>query len=137
MRALLAIVLLLVSGLGFSQGFDNKSGNAVFGTQGATTEFLAVEEAYRLAIEIQPDQSIRLYWQIEEAYYLYQHRFKFELNDASGNIALEVDFPLPVTGILTKPVIIRINGGCKPGCISFKRQCDPGTHKIIGAQLQS
>ncbi len=93
MRALLAIVLLLVSGPGISQGFNSKPGSAPFGDAAAVTEFLPVEEAYRLAIEMQPDNSIRLYWQIEEAYYLYQHRFKFGLNDERGDIELAVDFP--------------------------------------------
>jgi thiol:disulfide interchange protein len=34
-----------------------------------------------------------VYWQIEEAYYLYQHRFAFELEDQTGIVDLAVDFP--------------------------------------------
>lgn len=93
MRALLAIMLLLISGPGFSQGFNAASGSDPFGNVASTIEFLPVEEAYRLAIEIQPDQSIRLYWQIAESYYLYQHRFNFELVDERGKIELEIEYP--------------------------------------------
>ena len=98
MRALLAVVLLLLaSSWGHTQSFDKGSaGNALgnaFGEATAVAEFLPVEEAYRLEIEIQTDGDIRLYWQIEDKYYLYQHRFNFGLSDEQGDIELAVDFP--------------------------------------------
>ena len=93
MRALLAVLVLAFSSMGFTQGFtDNSSGNP-FGTDAPVIEFLPVEEAYKLSVEIQPDQSIVLYWQIEDSYYLYQHRFKFELSDADGVIDLALQYP--------------------------------------------
>jgi thiol:disulfide interchange protein len=58
---------------------------------------LPVEEAYQLAIDIEDNRHVRVYWQIEEAYYLYQHRFKFQLEDASGPIDLTVNFPEAIT----------------------------------------
>ena len=51
-------------------------------------EFLRVEEAYRLAVEVVDEQQLRLYWQIEGGYYLYQKRFKFKLETADGPIEL-------------------------------------------------
>lgn len=93
MRALLAFVLLLASGVNYAQGFGGNSLDDPFAGAAPTTEFLPVEEAYQLNVEIQPDQSIRLYWQIEESYYLYQHRFRFELSDEQGDIELAVEYP--------------------------------------------
>jgi thiol:disulfide interchange protein DsbD len=93
MRALLAIVLLLASSWGYAQGFDKSSAGNAFGDASAIADFLPVEEAYRLAIEVQANGDIRLYWQIEDKYYLYQHRFSFGLSDEHGDIELAVDFP--------------------------------------------
>jgi thiol:disulfide interchange protein len=91
MRALLASLLLLTSMLGHTQG------SQIWPEQNSASlsqpEFLPVEEAYRVAIEIESDRSVRVYWQIEEAYYLYQHRFAFELEDQTGIVDLAVDFP--------------------------------------------
>jgi len=104
MRALLASLLLLGTVLCNAQ--SEPQGQAWPGQKasalntaslGATAmsepEFLPVDEAYQLAIEIEGDSGIRVYWQIEEAYYLYQHRFAFTLEDASGPLELNVDFP--------------------------------------------
>ena len=73
MRALLAGFLLLVSGLALAQ----PAGLPVASPFGAATtgpQFLPVEEAYQLEVEVREDQSLRVYWQIEDTYYLYQHR---------------------------------------------------------------
>jgi len=95
MRVLLASLLLLSSALCLAQ--DSLTASQPWpGQDGATlstAEFLPVEEAYQLAIEIEDNRNIRAYWQIEEAYYLYQHRFTFALEDASGPVELTVDFP--------------------------------------------
>ena len=56
-------------------------------------EFLPVEEAYQLALEIVDEDSLRLYWQIEDGYYLYQKRFKFALDGPDGDVELAVNFP--------------------------------------------
>jgi thiol:disulfide interchange protein DsbD len=56
-------------------------------------EFLPVEEAYQLALEIVDATHIRLYWQIADGYYLYHKRFKFSLEGDGAPIALEPVFP--------------------------------------------
>jgi thiol:disulfide interchange protein DsbD len=56
-------------------------------------EFLPVEEAYQLALEVTDAQHLRLYWQIEEGYYLYKKRFAFTLQTADGEIELTPTFP--------------------------------------------
>ncbi len=104
MRALLASLLLLTTALCNAQiGAENQtwSEQAPVGLSSSglsapglvTPDFLPVEEAYELALEIEDSRHIRAYWQIEEAYYLYKHRFAFTLEDASGEVALSADFP--------------------------------------------
>jgi thiol:disulfide interchange protein len=96
MRVWLAFVLLLITGPAYSlapQGIASGGDKLPFGNSAAMPEFLPVEEAYQLAVEILPDRSIRLYWQIEDSYYLYQHRFSFALSDDQGDIALDVNLP--------------------------------------------
>ena len=55
-------------------------------------EFLPVEEAYILEVEPAGD-GLRLYWQIADGYYLYQHRFKFALETDSGPVPVDVSLP--------------------------------------------
>ena len=81
MRALLAVFILLASGLAHAQ-FGSGSSDNPFGATTGGTEFLPVEEAYQLEVEVQDDGKLRVYWQIADAYYLYQHRFKFTLPTA-------------------------------------------------------
>ncbi len=56
-------------------------------------DFLPVEEAYQLAMEVTDQQQLRLYWQIHEGYYLYKKRFAFSLETAEGEIELTPTFP--------------------------------------------
>ena len=56
-------------------------------------EFLAVEQAYQLNVELEQNQLL-LIWQIADAYYLYGHRFKFQL--------LNNDQPIPINPQLPK-----------------------------------
>jgi thiol:disulfide interchange protein DsbD len=92
MRTCIAGLLLLASTLCHGQ-FDSSAPRDPFGTAASRPVFLPVEEAYQLAVEIQEDRSLRLYWQIAESYYLYQHRFSFKLTDARGDIDLAAKFP--------------------------------------------
>ncbi|WP_230198422.1 protein-disulfide reductase DsbD family protein [Luminiphilus syltensis] len=55
--------------------------------------FLPVDEAYQLAVEIEGPQQLRLVWQIADDYYLYKHRFKVVLEDETGVVTGEIDFP--------------------------------------------
>jgi thiol:disulfide interchange protein DsbD len=83
MRALIALFLLLFQAHVLAQGFPATSGAGSF-----EEEFLPVEEAYQLALELTPtedgEQQVRLYWQIADKYYLYRKRFAFELEDEQG-----------------------------------------------------
>ena len=91
MRALFASFLLLVTSTCFAQILESPG----TGLPGAATgpKFLPVEEAYQLEIEILDAQQIRLYWQIADNYYLYQHRFAFVLEDSEGTIELATKLP--------------------------------------------
>jgi len=90
MRSMFAVLLLLLSTTAISSDFSSDT-NPFGATE--PVEFLSVEEAYQLEIEVQPDHSLRLYWQIQPDYYLYQHRFSFSLADESGDIELDTQFP--------------------------------------------
>ncbi|RLA45005.1 MAG: disulfide bond formation protein DsbD [Gammaproteobacteria bacterium] len=93
MRALLASLLLLLSAYSYAQGFGEPN-RAPFGTAGSGPRFLPVEDAYQLEVEILDAQQVRLYWQIADNYYLYQHRFAFTLHDSAGQTEkVEVELP--------------------------------------------
>ena len=92
MRAMLAGFLLLVSGLALAQPSGLPAASP-FGAGAAGPQFLPVDEAYQLEVEVREDNSLRVYWQIADTYYLYQHRFSFSLEDASGEIPLELELP--------------------------------------------
>ena len=57
------------------------------------SEFLPVREAYQLDGTIASDGALRLYWQIADGYYLYQHAFKVRQLDAESAASLDIDFP--------------------------------------------
>ena len=57
------------------------------------SEFLPVREAYRLDGALTTNGQLRLYWQIAEGYYLYQHMFKVRHADASSPANLSISFP--------------------------------------------
>ncbi len=92
MRALLAGFLLLVSGLTLAQPAGLPAASP-FGAATVGPQFLPVDEAYQLEVEVREDNSLRVYWQIADTYYLYQHRFSFTLEDASGEVPLAVELP--------------------------------------------
>ena len=57
------------------------------------SEFLPVREAYRLDGALTADGQLRLYWQIAEGYYLYQHMFKVRHADGPAPANLSISFP--------------------------------------------
>ena len=59
----------------------------------AQSEFLPVREAYRLDGAVTPDGGLRLYWQIKDGYYLYQHTFKVRAMGAAYTDGLDITFP--------------------------------------------
>ncbi len=91
MRALLASLLLLISGTCFAQGFDTANQSLLGNSSGPI--FLPVEQAYQLEVEVLDERSVRLYWQIAPHYYLYRHRFAFTLEDTQGLIKLASVMP--------------------------------------------
>jgi thiol:disulfide interchange protein len=90
MRVLLALLLALASVQALAQ--LPSTAPQTFGIAGNQPDFLPVAEAYRLEVEPQDNGDLRLYWQIEPSYYLYQHRFAFTLDDGEP-VALEIDLP--------------------------------------------
>ncbi len=92
-QRLILVLTLLLSGLpAWTQDLTLGASSPGL-SSGNQVEFLPVEEAYQLALEVVDDGHIRLYWQIEDAYYMYQKRFKFLLEDSQGRIALETNLP--------------------------------------------
>ena len=92
MRALLASLLLIIAGAASAQLTPTAGANP-FGTAAQQPQFLPVEEAYQLEIELRDNGSLRAYWQIADDYYLYQHRFNFTLETRGESIPLSVDYP--------------------------------------------
>ena len=93
MRALLASLLLLATGLLSAQAPVFAAQQSPFGTGPAAVQFLPVEEAYQVELEILDDTSLRIYWVIADTYYLYKHRFNFSLTDAQGDVPLAAELP--------------------------------------------
>ncbi|MEM0953658.1 MAG: protein-disulfide reductase DsbD [Pseudomonadota bacterium] len=79
----------------FSELLDKASASStvVLPGQASMPEFLPVEEAYRLALEVSDQRSVRLLWQIADGYYLYEKRFAFTFADSTGEVALTPSFP--------------------------------------------
>jgi len=92
MRALLAS-LLLITACTANAEFTGTVGANPFGTGAQQPQFLPVEVAYQLEIEVRDDGGLRAYWQIADDYYLYQHRFNFSLEARGESIPLSVDYP--------------------------------------------
>jgi thiol:disulfide interchange protein DsbD len=88
MRAVLTIFMMLISTISMAQSFDGV--NRSLSDSSNSAEFLPVEEAYRLDVEVRENSEINLHWEIAESYYLYQHRFDFKLAESSEQIALDV-----------------------------------------------
>jgi thiol:disulfide interchange protein len=100
MRIATIILLTLLSSAGFAQGLDplDKSAASIPGLgSAAQEEFLPVDEAYQLAMEIIDQRQVRLYWQIADTYYLYRKRFSFSLEDANGVIDITPRLPQGLT----------------------------------------
>ncbi len=95
---LLALALLLNPDAASAQNLTQPTA-ALPGSDLAAPEqdFLPVEEAYRLAVEVLNEQQLRLYWQIEDGYYLYQKRFKFKLETPNGPVELTPSYSESIT----------------------------------------
>ncbi len=90
MGLLLATLLLTIAAPVTLQAQTGGLGGAL---SQQTGDFLPVEQAYQLEVERTGPQQLRLYWQITDGYYLYQHRFKVKLEDAGGTVGTDIQFP--------------------------------------------
>jgi len=91
-RRLMAVVALtLLTGVTLSpQVYSQNSLAEVLQQQ---SEFLPVREAYQLDSALTRDGALRLYWQITDGYYLYQHAFKVRWLNGDTPASLAIDFP--------------------------------------------
>ena len=87
MRALLAILALTLATTILAQEVGDTKRSS------SDKEFLPVSEAFQLDVGLLEAGELQLRWDIAETYYLYQHRFKFHLEDASGIVELAVELP--------------------------------------------
>ncbi|MEK9623850.1 MAG: protein-disulfide reductase DsbD domain-containing protein [Halieaceae bacterium] len=84
----LATLLLL-----FSLSPTGQAQNSLAAALQAQSEFLPVREAYRLDGALLGDGNLRLYWQITDGYYLYQHAFKVRPQHAASKEPLAITLP--------------------------------------------
>lgn len=84
-KTLLTLIMLLMPVIGTQAALD-------LGGQ-AQDEFLPVDQAYKLALDVESERDLRLFWQITDGYYLYKKRFDFQLEDDSGPIELSITLP--------------------------------------------
>ena len=91
-RRLMAVVALtLLAGVTLTpQAFSQNSLAEALQQQ---SEFLPVREAYQLDGALTRDGALRLYWQITDGYYLYQHAFKVRSLNGDTPASLAIDFP--------------------------------------------
>ena len=84
----LATLLLLLS-----LSPTGQAQNSLAAALQAQSEFLPVREAYRLDGALLGDSNLRLYWQITDGYYLYQHAFKVRPQHAASKEPLAITLP--------------------------------------------
>ena len=84
----IATLLLL-----FSLSPTGQAQNSLAAALQAQSEFLPVREAYRLDGALLGDGRLRLYWQITDGYYLYQHAFKVRPQHAASREPLAITLP--------------------------------------------
>ena len=91
--ALSGISLLVLIGMFLFGSPHNHSQNSLAAALQQQSEFLPVREAYRLDGAITPQGELRLYWQITQGYYLYQHAFRIRSEAPAPSQPLRVVFP--------------------------------------------
>ncbi len=87
------LLLILATGQVFAQNVLEQETPRSLAETGTEVEFLTVDEAYQLALEVTEQQQIRLFWQIADNYYLYKKRLSFKFSE--GASALDLEFQLP------------------------------------------
>lgn len=91
MRALIALTLLALTLT--VQAQINPLNTASNGLLNTTPSFLPVEEAYRVAIDIDEPDTIRLNWQMAPGYYLYRNQFNYQATIDNAPVATTISFP--------------------------------------------
>jgi thiol:disulfide interchange protein DsbD len=77
-RKLIAVLLLLALPLA-------ASAQSSFLTASNQDDFLPVEEAYKVQVDLVDAQTLKVLWQIAPDYYLYQHQFAFALKPENSS----------------------------------------------------
>lgn len=92
---LLGCLVMLGAVPASGQALPDTAGRGGLSLSGNTSgpDFLPVEEAYRLAVEVESNGDLRLYWQIADTYYLYRHSLEFSLTENGKPISLEASLP--------------------------------------------
>ncbi|MEA3644118.1 MAG: protein-disulfide reductase DsbD family protein, partial [Lamprobacter sp.] len=67
--------------------------NNPFAAAQAEAQFLPVDQAYQLEVVVEDRQQLRLYWQIADGYYLYQHKIDAQLQSADGPVGSQLSLP--------------------------------------------
>lgn len=93
MRLLTLLLLTCLSTQGLSNDVFSTQNNILGQQSSNAQQFLAVEQAYQLSMEVIDSQQLRLYWQIEPGYYLYKDRFKWQLHDGEKLLQVSPDYP--------------------------------------------
>ncbi len=79
-------LLLLLALPAFATGQSFSSNNDFSGLE--TAEFLPVEEAYQLELDIETQTpGLRFTWLLADNYFLYKHGFKLQWHQGTGNVA--------------------------------------------------
>ena len=87
--ALLALTLVACTALSLRALSQNSLAEALQ----QQSAFLPVRDAYQLDGALTPEGALRLYWQIAEDYYLYQHAFKVRSLSQEDAEPLFIHFP--------------------------------------------
>lgn len=91
--ALSGFYLLMMMGIFLFGSPHSQSQNSLAAALQQQSEFLPVREAYRLDGAITPQGELRLYWQITQGYYLYQHAFRIRSEAPALNEPLSIALP--------------------------------------------
>ena len=91
--ALSGFYLLVLMGISLFGSPYSHAQNSLAAALQQQSEFLPVREAYRLDGAITPQGELRLYWQITQGYYLYQHAFRIRSEAPAPGQPLSVVFP--------------------------------------------
>lgn len=93
MRLLTLLLLACLSCQALSDDIFSTPNNRLGQESTNAQQFLPVEQAYQLSLDVISPQQLRLYWQIESGYYLYKDRFKWLLHDGENQLDVVTDYP--------------------------------------------